>query len=76
MIALNERLTGEVRLRLQIRWFRSPLLVVQVHVAYGDGPDDCYGMPQYLAGNGWRDAKVEDDLRVSLHGGALKGTPK
>lgn len=73
---MNEVLTGEVRLRLQTRWFRPPLLVAQVEVCWGEGPPDSNGMPSYLAGRGWRDAKVEDSLWVSLYGGALKEKTK
>ncbi len=40
--------------------FGKPVLILQVHEKYPDGPPDSYGMPTYLAGERWRDAKVED----------------
>lgn len=38
----------------------TPVLILQVEVVWGDGPDDFNGMPTYLAGKGWRDAQVTD----------------
>lgn len=40
--------------------FGNPVLILQVFVTWSDGPDDHNGMPEYLSGSGWRDAKVED----------------
>lgn len=56
----NERLTGNVRFRTERRLFKDDVVVLQVEVVYGDGPSDSNGMPEYLAGQGWRDAQVRD----------------
>lgn len=59
---MAETLTGKTRLRVQrlgLFGLRSAL-VLQVHVRWTDGPSDHNGMPSYLAGEGWRDARVED----------------
>lgn len=48
--------TGRFRLRLQERFLRPTLVVVQVHVTWGEGPSDHNGMPMWLSGDGWRDA--------------------
>lgn len=48
--------TGRFRLRLQERFLRPTLVVLQVHVTWGDGPPDHNGMPTWLSGEGWRDA--------------------
>lgn len=56
----NEKPTGETRLRLHKPMFGAPLLVLQIKVVYPDGPDDYHGMPEWLAGEAWRDAKITD----------------
>lgn len=40
--------------------FGKPVLILQVLEKYGDGPLDENGLPQFLAGERWRDATVED----------------
>jgi hypothetical protein len=59
---MNDQITGRTRLRVQrLGLFgRRIALVLQVHVSWKDGPGDSDGMPSYLAGEGWRDAQVED----------------
>lgn len=54
------KLTGRIRYRYQGRWFKPPLLVLQVEEEYDEGPPSAYGMPTYLAGVHWRDARIED----------------
>lgn len=36
------------------------VVVLQILRKYKDGPDDSNGLPTYLAGEAWEDAKVED----------------
>lgn len=52
--------TGRYRFRIEKRWFKKPLLVLQIEVRWGDGPPDFHGLPKWLAGTGWRDAEVAD----------------
>lgn len=55
--------TGETRLRAQrvgLPFFKRTVLVLQVRGTWTEGPSDSHGMPIYLAGSGWRDARVED----------------
>ena len=40
--------------------FRTPVLILQILKQHGDGPLDENGLPQFLAGEHWRDATVED----------------
>jgi len=40
--------------------FGKPVLILQVFKSWKDGPCDSNGLPEYLAGSGWRDAQVED----------------
>lgn len=50
-------LTGRLRHRLGF----AQKLVLQVEYNREDGPDDQYGLPEYLRENGlWRDAMVTD----------------
>jgi hypothetical protein len=59
---VNDTLTGQTRYRCETRglFSKTNLLVLQVEASWGDGPDDCHGLPTYLGGKGWRDARVED----------------
>lgn len=52
--------TGDIRFRTHTPFFGAPVLILQVSVAYGDGPPDAHGLPAYLAGVGWRDATSQD----------------
>lgn len=54
------KFTGRTRYRELPRVLGHSLLVLQVEVRFGDGPPDSNGMPLYLKGATWRDAKVED----------------
>ena len=65
----NFSLTGKIRYRTESRWFRDPVVILQVEEMFGDGPPDYHGMPTYLAGVRWRDAKVEDllDLKAGSY---------
>lgn len=56
----NEVLTGKRRYRTHRTIGGKSLLVLQVEVSFGEGPDDHNGMPAYLAGRDWRDAMIED----------------
>lgn len=56
----NPKLTGKTRYRILNRFVRNDLVVLQVEESYDDGIDDYNGMPTYLAGKRWRDAKPED----------------
>lgn len=61
---------GAYRVRLhRAGWFpfRTNLLVLQVYTAWDEGPLDYNGMPEYLPGEGWRDAKPEDLAILSQH---------
>lgn len=72
----NERLTGRQRYRVAtIGGFFSSrqVLVLEVEVVRGDGPDDYHGMPTYLGGTIWRDALPQD---ISLHQAALPSRPE
>jgi len=55
----NERLTGKKRYRVENGWLFKGV-VLQVEVQWDDGPDDWQGMPEYLRGIMWRDARPED----------------
>lgn len=48
------------RYRLYKPLFKPPVLILQVKVRWKDGPIDHNGLPSYLAGEGWRDARPED----------------
>jgi hypothetical protein len=48
------------RLGKEGRLFRTPVLVLQILEQHDDGPSDENGLPQFLAGERWRDATVED----------------
>jgi hypothetical protein len=52
--------TNKKRFRVEKRLFGPDLVVLQVKVKWRDGDPDCQGMPNYLAGEGWRDATPED----------------
>ena len=55
---MSETLTGNTQCRIQKRFFREPLLVLQVEVRReGYDPDSCAGYYYYTV---WRDAKAED----------------
>ena len=60
----NFKLTGKIRYRIEKRLFKNPILVLQVKEEFDDGPPDFNGMPTYLAGVQWRDARVEDVLEL------------
>lgn len=63
----NEQLTGRCRVRPHKLVFGSQIrLILQVETHWPDGPLDSNGMPEYLAGVGWRDARVEDNLTMTL----------
>jgi hypothetical protein len=47
-------LTGKTRYRIQKRFFRAPILVLQVQVTFGRFDDE------HQPGPHWRDATVED----------------
>ncbi|UTC27944.1 hypothetical protein [Stenotrophomonas phage A1432] len=51
--------TGKTRHRIHKTLFREPVLVLQVELSYPDGPGDSYGLPEYLAGRMWVDARME-----------------
>lgn len=56
-------LTGQTRYRTERiggMFDKREALVLQVHHEWRDGPCDSNGMPAFLAGQGWRDAKTED----------------
>ena len=54
-------LTGKVRYRSAKLGLLGPtVLVLEVEEHTSDGPPDFNGMPTYLSGKYWRDAKVED----------------
>lgn len=55
--------TGKMRYRHKPRMFKHSLVVVQVEVKFEDGPDDHNGMPEWLAGVKWRDARPDDFMR-------------
>ena len=57
---MNGNLTGRTRYRIETPLFGNPLVILQVEVAYGDGPDDYHGLPKWGRGKYWRDARVED----------------
>lgn len=59
---MADTLTGKTRYRSDCVGFinRKDVLVLQVQTKWSDGPNDHNGMPTYLAGEGWRDAGVED----------------
>jgi len=59
---MNETLTGKTRYRVSDYGFLTKRLfvILQVEIIWSDGPTDWHGMPEYLAGKGWRDAKPED----------------
>lgn len=56
----NEKLTGNIRYRVTHTLVRPSKVLLQVEIVWDDGPDDWHGMPTYLKGKGWRDAKPED----------------
>jgi hypothetical protein len=75
MYTENERLTGKQRYRVEtIGGFfnRHQVLVLEVEVLRGDGPSDFHGLPTYLGGTIWRDARPQD---LSLHQAALPSKP-
>lgn len=57
---MNERLTGKIRYKVVRRLLSPDLVVLEVEVEWEDGSDDWHGMPEYLAGSGWRKARPED----------------
>ena len=65
---ITYKLTGKSRYRIETRWFKKPLIVVQVEVhRKGSEPTDSYGnwsieFDDYI----WRDARLED---LKLAGG-------
>jgi hypothetical protein len=63
---MTYQLTGKKRYRLETSgWFyKRNFLVLEVEVAFGDGPTDHNGLPQHLSGAAWRDARVEDLLEL------------
>jgi hypothetical protein len=56
----DEHPTGRTRYRVEKRWLKPYVLVLQIEVRFGDGPPDHDGMPVYLRGSCWRDAQPED----------------
>ena len=60
----NFELTKKIRYRTENRLFSDPLVVLQVEESFGEGPPDWNGMPEYLGGVRWRDARVEDLLEL------------
>lgn len=60
MCSTKTTLTGATRYRTERRMFKPDVLVLQVQEHTTDGPDDWHGMPTYLAGTYWRDARPED----------------
>jgi hypothetical protein len=57
---MRTTLTGATRYRTERRLFKPDVLVLQVEEHTTDGPPDTNGMPEYLAGTYWRDARPED----------------
>lgn len=57
---MSETLTGKTRYRAEGRLFSTHVLILQVECKRPDGPPDGHGLPQYLAGTFWRDARTED----------------
>jgi len=57
---MNPKLTGRTKYRLHKPLFGASLLVLMVEEHHSDGPPDFNGMPTYLEGCVWRDARVED----------------
>lgn len=55
----NEQPTGRTRYRQQRRMLGPPLIVLQVEVTFSDGPGDSNGLPEYLGGTTWVDARLE-----------------
>lgn len=53
-------LTGRRRYRIQRRWFRAPLLVLQVEERRCGYTDDAHGLGRRYSSIQWRDARVED----------------
>jgi hypothetical protein len=53
--------TGAERYRVEARWFRSPLLVLQVEIhAKGYEPSNPYGFGHDVDHCYWRDAQIQD----------------
>ena len=60
------RITGKTRYRSGF----NKVLILQVEENLGEGPPDFDGMPKWMPGVIWRDAKVEDLLEL----GRINGT--
>lgn len=55
------KLTGKIKFRIESSgFFNSEKVILQVEHEWENGPDDFNGLPTYLCGKGWRDAKAED----------------
>lgn len=61
---MSSELTGRSRYRVERRWMKVDLVVLQVEVQYGYGPPDFHGMPSHLPGKKWRDATPEDIMKL------------
>lgn len=65
---MKTELTGLIRFRPQKRWFKAPLLVVQVQLrtfGYEFGPAGL-DMGRDVDHTWWRDAKIEDVLVLNV----------
>ena len=59
---ITYQLTGKTRYRMESRWFKKPLIVVQVeiHRKGWEVMDSYGGMTQDFDDHIWRDARLED----------------
>lgn len=62
----NDKPTGNWRLTTFKSFLGKTVFAVEIEVEWPDGPDDYHGMPEYLGGKGYRLAKPNDLLRMTL----------
>lgn len=68
-MAVKEELTGNIRCRIQTRWFGAPMMVIQVEVrCHGDYLDNAGGRIEGVPVDNtfFRDATLEDITLMEL----------
>lgn len=63
----NDKPTGKWRLAtFKCGLLGKTVVAVEIEVEWPDGLDDYHGVPEYLGGKGYRLAKPDDLLRMTL----------
>lgn len=58
--------TGNFRFTHHKPGWHAPVLALEVEVTWRQGPPGTFGLPEHLAGKGWRLARVEDLTHPNL----------